>query len=81
MVDVNELAQEIWKPNSRPSLRTLRHWTRVGIIPCVQVGGRIYYIVAKVRAALDRRSKHREPPEKPQPGIKLPVGRPRKSKP
>jgi len=54
LVDVNELAQEIWKPNSRPSLRTLRHWTRVGIIPCVQVGGRIYYIVAKVRAALDR---------------------------
>jgi len=79
LIDVKALAKAIWNKNSQPSLRTLRHWTRVGIIPCVQIGGRVYYVLEKVKAALGRREKYRKPPENPPPGIKRPVGRPRKS--
>ena len=59
LVDALTLLEVLFDERSRPTLRSLRTWTKQGIIPCVRCGGLIFFNVAHVRAALaSRQAKH-----------------------
>ncbi len=50
LVNADELLETLWKPNSRPSARWLRDRTLSGEVPCVKLGGLVFYSVEQVRA-------------------------------
>ena len=56
LVDAPTLLEVLWDERCRPSLRSLRTWTTNRVIPCVRVGGLVYYDPDAVRAALARRT-------------------------
>jgi len=52
LVNAQTLLESLFDERSRPTLRTLRTWTKTRIIPCVRCGGLVYYDIAQVRKAL-----------------------------
>jgi hypothetical protein len=42
-------------PDSRPSLRTIRRWQDMRLIPFLKIGGAVYFDPVQVRRALDAR--------------------------
>lgn len=52
LVNAHTLLEILFDERSRPTLRTLRTWTKKRIIPCVRCGGLVYYDIAQVRTAL-----------------------------
>ena len=42
-------------PESRPSLRTIRRWQDMRLIPFLKIGGSVYFDPVQVRRALDAR--------------------------
>ena len=54
LVNAETLLEILFEARSRPTLRTLRTWTKEQIVPCVRCGGLVFYDIAQVRAALEK---------------------------
>jgi hypothetical protein len=54
-VDAVRLGPALWEPGCAPSLRSIREWQKLGVIPHVKVGGRVFFDPAAVKAALENR--------------------------
>jgi hypothetical protein len=55
-VDAQSCLEELFpNPRSRPSLRWFKNLQHDGIIPFRKIGRRVFFDVAEVRRALDRR--------------------------
>lgn len=56
LVDANGLREAIWpRPESRPSLRTIREWQSKRLLPVVKIGRLVYFDVSKCRQAIASR--------------------------
>ncbi|WP_379711429.1 hypothetical protein [Haloferula chungangensis] len=55
LVDANGLLDALFDSSSRPSVRWLYGQKALGRVPCVRVGGRVFYSPTEVRATLIRR--------------------------
>jgi hypothetical protein len=42
-------------PRSRPSLRTIRRWQKMRLVPFLKIGTRVFFDPVQVRRALDAR--------------------------
>ena len=62
MVDAQTLLEILFDDRSRPSLRSIRSWTRNKVIPCIRCGGLVFYEPDEVRLALAERSVRIESP-------------------
>ena len=56
LLNANALLETLFDEKCRPSMRSLRTWTANRIIPCVRLGGLIFYDPEQVKAALVRRT-------------------------
>jgi hypothetical protein len=56
LVNAQTLLEILFDERSRPSLRSLRTWTKSRVVPCVRVGGLVFYDVEQVRNALAKRT-------------------------
>jgi len=56
LVNAHTLLEVLFDERSRPSLRSLRTWTKSRIVPCVRCGGLVFYDIEQVRAALTKRT-------------------------
>jgi len=52
LVNAETLLEILFDQRSRPSLRSLRKWTKDRVVPCVRCGGLVFYDVDQVKAAL-----------------------------
>jgi hypothetical protein len=55
LVDARTCIEELFKGANKPSFRTFQAWKARGWVPCVKIGHRVYFDVAQVRAAFDKR--------------------------
>jgi|EBPBio282013_DNA_FD.fasta_scaffold30051_3 hypothetical protein len=69
LVDALTLLDIVFDERSRPTLRTMRTWTKKQVIPCVRCGGLVYYDLEQVRAALANRHVKTATHDKPQPSL------------
>jgi hypothetical protein len=56
LVDIEELRRRVWHPKCRPGLRTLKRWQKQKLLPCIRLGGRVFFDVEEVRAALVKKA-------------------------
>lgn len=52
LVNANQLLDELFAPECRPSLRWLRTQTKTKVIPAIRIGRLVFFDVETVRAAL-----------------------------
>jgi hypothetical protein len=52
LVGVERLIEIVWSPEARPCAKWVRQQTRIGAIPCVERGNRVWYIPKRVIEAL-----------------------------
>jgi hypothetical protein len=53
LVNVEQLS-EMFEPDSRPTIRTLREWQRLGKIPSIKIGRSVFFEPTKVRKAFSK---------------------------
>lgn len=56
LVDMDGLREALWSDAARPSRNWVRKMARLGLIPVVEVGRRVFYDVDTVRSALNSRA-------------------------
>lgn len=56
LVNAHTLLDILFDDRSRPSLRSLRTWTKNRVIPCVRCGGLVFYDAEQVKIALAKRT-------------------------
>ncbi len=56
LVNAGQLLEQLFTPESRPSLRWLRTQTKCRSIPHVRIGHLVFFDVEMVRSALSRRN-------------------------
>jgi hypothetical protein len=55
LIDAEKLRQDLFEPDCQPSMRTIREWQRLRIIPSVRLGRLIFFDPVEVRAVLNKR--------------------------
>lgn len=55
LVSAPRLLEELFDPESRPSLRTVRNWTAAKAIPFVRLGHLVFFNIPDVQRALEKR--------------------------
>jgi len=58
LVNAQTLLETLFDHRSRPSVRSLRKWTKDRIVPSIRCGGLVFYDVEQVKAALAKQTAH-----------------------
>ena len=56
LLTAQQLVKRIFAPECRPTLRTIRTWTKQRRIPCYRIGRLVFYDEEQVRAALQKKN-------------------------
>ncbi len=54
LINAEKLREVVFDQECRPSMRSIREWTRLRILPHVRIGRLCFYDPAEVRAALNQ---------------------------
>ena len=57
LINAEKLREVVFDPECRPSMRSIREWTRLRILPHVRIGRLIYFDPEEVRAALGKKAR------------------------
>jgi hypothetical protein len=57
LIGIVQLQRDLFSPEVRPGIRTLRTWTKNRTIPSIKLGHLVFYRPADVEAALSARTR------------------------